>query len=54
MLSHRILSKICWDFIKQHMMDLSNEFYEGSMGIKRLNYDTITLLPKIKESIKIQ
>jgi hypothetical protein len=44
----------CWNFIKGDMMALFMEFHEERMDIRRLNYDIITLLPKIKESARIQ
>jgi hypothetical protein len=28
---------------------LFNEFYNGDMDVKRINYGIITLLPKVKE-----
>ena len=35
-------------------MELFNEFYEGGLNVNRLNYGTITLLPKLKEAERIQ
>jgi hypothetical protein len=31
------------------MIPLFNEFYNGDMDVKRINYGIITLLPKVKE-----
>jgi hypothetical protein len=31
------------------MMALFHDFQEGKMDVKRLNYRTITLLPKVKD-----
>jgi hypothetical protein len=43
-----------WVFIKRDIMELFNDFYEGKLDIRRINYDIITLIPKTKEAIKIQ
>jgi hypothetical protein len=44
----------CWDIIKKDIIDIFNDFYLESLDIKRINYGIITLLPKIKEDVKIQ
>jgi hypothetical protein len=44
----------CWDFIREGMMELFGDFFRGALDIKRLNYGTITLLPKVKDAIRIQ
>jgi hypothetical protein len=44
----------CWSFIKADMMDLFHDFHNGCLDIQRLNYGTITLLPKVKDASKIQ
>jgi hypothetical protein len=44
----------CWGVIKGDILDLFRKFYEGSTYINRLNYGTITLLPKTKEVVRIQ
>jgi hypothetical protein len=36
------------------MIELFNDFHLGSLDIKRLNYEIITLLSKVKEAKKIQ
>jgi hypothetical protein len=36
------------------MIEMFGDFFKESLDIKRLNYGTITLLPKVKEAIKIQ
>ena len=46
--------QICWDVIKQDLMDMFEEFYESKLDLSRLNYGTITLIPKIKEANQIQ
>jgi hypothetical protein len=43
----------CWGFIKEDICDLFSNFYCGTVDIKRLNYGTITLLPKVKEASRI-
>jgi hypothetical protein len=44
----------CWDIIKKDIIEIFNDFYLGSLDIKRINYGIITPLPKIKEDVKIQ
>jgi hypothetical protein len=44
----------CWAFIKQDMCEIFSDFYLRNLDIKRINYGTITLLPKVKEATKIQ
>ena len=46
--------QVCWDVIKQDLMDMFEEFYESKLDLSRLNYGTITLIPKIKEANQIQ
>jgi hypothetical protein len=46
--------QFCWDFIREGMMELFGDFFRGALDIKRLNYGTITLLPKVKDAIRIQ
>jgi hypothetical protein len=43
-----------WDVVKGDMLVLFDDFHKGELDIKRLNYGTITLLPKVKEATKIQ
>jgi hypothetical protein len=43
-----------WVVVKEDMMVLFDDFHKGELDIKRLNYGTITLLPKVKEATKIQ
>uniref|UniRef100_A0A0A9C160 Uncharacterized protein n=1 Tax=Arundo donax TaxID=35708 RepID=A0A0A9C160_ARUDO len=43
----------CWDIIKEDIVQLFNDFHDGELDISRLNYDIITLLPKIAETSKI-
>jgi hypothetical protein len=40
--------------IKDDMIDLFDDFFKGSLDMKRINYGIITLLPKVKEAEKIQ
>ena len=42
----------CWEIIKQDLMFMFEDFENLSLDIGRLNYGTITLLPKIKEANK--
>jgi hypothetical protein len=43
-----------WNFIKGDIVDMFNDFYQKKLDIKRINYGTITLLPKVKDATKIQ
>ncbi|WVZ90520.1 hypothetical protein U9M48_036814 [Paspalum notatum var. saurae] len=43
-----------WDKIKGDMLRMFQDFYEGDLGIQRLNYGVITLVPKIKEAREIK
>jgi hypothetical protein len=36
------------------MIEMFGEFFKDSLDIKRLNYDIITLLPKVKDATRIQ
>jgi hypothetical protein len=40
--------------MKHNVMELFEEFHKGTLDIRRINYGIITLLPKVKEAIKIQ
>jgi hypothetical protein len=40
----------CWSFIKEDIMEMFNDFHNGRLDIKRLNYGIITLLPKVKDA----
>jgi hypothetical protein len=44
----------CWEIIKVDMVPLFQDFYLGVLDIKRINYEIITLLPKVKEDERIQ
>ena len=46
--------QVCWDIIKEDLMEMFEEFFENEMEISRLNYGIITLIPKLKEANKIQ
>ena len=46
--------QVCWDIIKEDLMEMFEEFFENEMEIIRLNYGRITLIPKLKEANKIQ
>ena len=38
--------KKCWHFIKGDLMPMFQEFFEGQLQLFKLNFGTITLLPK--------
>ena len=40
----------CWEVIKEDLMEMFEEFHEHKLEIGRLNYGTITLIPKLKEA----
>jgi hypothetical protein len=44
----------CWEIVKGDIIQLYNDFYEGSVDISILNYGIITLLPKVSDASKIQ
>jgi hypothetical protein len=44
----------CWEFIRHDILPLFSEFHARTLDIKRLNYAIITLIPKVKEAVKIQ
>jgi hypothetical protein len=43
-----------WEFIKDDVIELFQDFFEENLDIKRLNYGIITLMSKTKEAMKIQ
>jgi hypothetical protein len=46
--------QVCWDIVKEDIVNLFHDFHVGHLEVSRLNYGIITLLPKIKEATKIQ
>lgn len=44
----------CWDIITNDFMSLFNGFHQNNLDIGRFNYGVISLLPKIKDTNKIQ
>jgi hypothetical protein len=44
----------CWETIKNDPMDMFLELWKNELGVDRLYYDTITLIPKLKDATKIQ
>jgi hypothetical protein len=40
--------------MKQDVLEMFADFYDGTLDIRRLNYGIITLLPKSKDARKIQ
>jgi DNA-binding protein len=43
-----------WEIIKEDMVDLFRDFYMGNLDVKRINYGTISLIPKVKEAERMQ
>jgi hypothetical protein len=44
----------CWAIIKGDLMYMVQDFWRNELRIDKLNYGVITLIPKIKDAIKIQ
>ncbi|CAN6218645.1 unnamed protein product [Urochloa humidicola] len=44
----------CWSIIKADLMSMFDEFHKNELDLRRLNYGTITLIPKNKDANKIQ
>jgi hypothetical protein len=40
--------QVFWDLLKDNLMTMFMEFYEGTLPLKSLNFGTIILLPKKK------
>ena len=37
----------CWEIIKRDVLEMFEEFHNGSLDVSRLNYEIITLFPKV-------
>jgi len=46
--------QVCWEVIKEDLLEMFEKFHEHNLEIDRLNYGTITLIPKLKEANQIQ
>jgi hypothetical protein len=46
--------QVCWDIVKEDIVNLFHDFHVGHLDVSRINYGIITLLPKSKEATKIQ
>ena len=46
--------QVCWEIIKEDLLEMFDEFFENKLEISRLNYGIITLIPKLKEANLIQ
>ena len=44
----------CWEIVKNDIIQLFDDFYNGLLDVSRLNYGVITLLPKVVDAEKIQ
>jgi hypothetical protein len=44
----------CWEIIKDDLMELFQDFHNGNLPMYSLNFDTIILLPKSREAMRIQ
>uniref|UniRef100_A0A0A9BDC7 Reverse transcriptase domain-containing protein n=1 Tax=Arundo donax TaxID=35708 RepID=A0A0A9BDC7_ARUDO len=43
-----------WNMYKNELMEMFSDFYNGTLDIKRLNYEVITLVPKLREANNIR
>jgi hypothetical protein len=39
-----------WDIVKNDIMALFQDFYEGKLDIFRLNFDVLSLIPKVMDA----
>jgi hypothetical protein len=46
--------QVCWEIIKDDLMELFREFHNGNLPLYSLNFGTIILLPKSREATRIQ
>ena len=46
--------QVFWNVIKHDLMDLFNDFHNGTLPLFSFNFGTIILLPKCVEAMKIQ
>lgn len=46
--------KCCWESNKGDFMRMVDDFYWGKLGIQRLNYGVITLIPKVKDAFNVR
>jgi hypothetical protein len=46
--------QVCWDIIKEDIVELFADFHKGALDVHRLNYGVINMLPKVKDTIRIQ
>jgi hypothetical protein len=45
--------QVCWNIIKEDMVDAFNDFHDHTTDPKRINYGIITLIPKGHDANKI-
>lgn len=46
--------QVCWNIIKKDIIAMFEDFADHKLDIGRLNYGSITLIPKVKEANKLQ
>jgi mannosylglycoprotein endo-beta-mannosidase len=44
----------CWEIVKNDIVKLFHDFHKGNVDISRINYEIITLLPKVTDASRIQ
>lgn len=49
-----VFFKKFWEYIKEELKSMFNDFYNDKLDIQRLNYGVITLVPKLKEAKNIK
>jgi hypothetical protein len=46
--------QVCWDIIKDDLMQIFEDFYQHKINLQRINYGVITLIPKGENANIIQ
>jgi len=44
----------CWEIVKLDIIQMFEDFHNGTLDVSRINYGIITLLPKVVDAEKIQ
>ena len=43
-----------WEIIKEDVLEMFEEFHAGILDVSRMNYEIVTLLPKVQDAERIQ
>jgi hypothetical protein len=46
--------KVFWEQIKESILEMLDQFHRGELNLSRLNYDLISLTPKMKKANNIK